>query len=1235
MAKDKDIELDEFDDDDSGFEDLDFDFGDGDSEPPKNTREAVSKSVKDARKAMFSTDKEDMKATAKHMLKESLPDSIKDETDRFITEANKLKEQFDKSVKEVSKVGKTTLDNVSKILPENSKITGLLKQISNRLGEDEESKGPSKEQLQNEEINRTIAEAFENQFEKEQVQNMINQDMEAKRHASTTELLNNSLAVQRQQLAFNTDVSNRYFRKSLEIQLRHLYISKEQLEVTKTSVEMFKNQFESIIKNTSLPDLVKLRSSEILQNTIVQKYREAFANKIHKHINPFEKMTGNIIERMGKYTNDIVSGLSAGNELMETMNDTSGMGMSTGAMIGMNIRDWATGKISRKYGEKLFNTKYGKEAIYNIKDLVNNPYYAMGRIQEELKEKEGKIDDKTFKGKVTKNAGKFTRWLLGNAQSFASSSTDRPELILERANLSEAAVFDNYTHISITKIIPTLLSKIYSETKTTREMYQSVNKNKLKGMNIDVESKELYYDVNTDGLTSKSVIFSRFEKKHKDKITRNTVPLVKRLLNMYANAGVVFNKEEENLLVNKISNDIIKGNIVDINYINSKKFIENFPIEHQDTIKAANKILLEKIRRNPELQDTLNGLFSALRDSMDNMDNELVELQKIGFTQDLIKQKKLRVHKVNGMNIGFKRNTRTFDRTSSNIISNTKYGIDYHGNKELIDNVKETIKYSTINIKGFKAALEEGISKKYIKDNANTRKALEAIDNIEKGKASNKDMLYITNSIKDISKAVKTYTDYDVKLSDIYTGIPNSIDNSVSLADDSLVNIISKSNFIMGKLENLNSYSNNKILRQGRLDAYEHYTKTLNKHKNISNRLKNKYGKEGDLFNLKLDSRDTTGNAGNIDKAKAVKVLGILKKETSKNGSLHNNIEAQELIASIEMVLERDKDNGFTYTLQQMGIMERTPVGKMLKIISNWKRFYGRLDTVNKVVEKLDKSRDNFNNSKKVVNGMITVAKGVRTLLGNEDRNYEESKYLEQLKEAYLVLEEDLKNNDFNSKVTNNILKELNYLTKLVDSKEIELNDLFNSLNKLESDLKDIEHNFYRNVRANRRITKAYNNFHNITGKATKFGNEFYEGFKNSEMGKDLSSGVNKVKDELVKAFDKVDNLSIDDVKVELRKAGSGISKHIKTKCPKLAQGMNYAKEMTYDKFIKDTGVEEYIKKLDPKDLMLQMVASGVHTTEQLFSNPSVYLKDPAVLYYVLKEDINGAAEEIKRRTKK
>lgn len=82
MAKNKDDLDTDFDDELDFGDDIDFDFGDEVEQPPKTTREAVTRTLKDTGVSFKDSFTDDISGTATKIVNDALPDSVSSEVEK-------------------------------------------------------------------------------------------------------------------------------------------------------------------------------------------------------------------------------------------------------------------------------------------------------------------------------------------------------------------------------------------------------------------------------------------------------------------------------------------------------------------------------------------------------------------------------------------------------------------------------------------------------------------------------------------------------------------------------------------------------------------------------------------------------------------------------------------------------------------------------------------------------------------------------------------------------------------------------------------------------------------------------------------------------------------------------------------------------------------------------------------------------------------------------------------------
>ena len=287
----------------------------------------------------------------------ALPKSYNESYDKLINLKYEASNIFDSTVKEMQpgirnlrKLADKSLPFTSNFLPK--KITDKIKKFS--TVEDQDNSYSYRESNNNEsEINSTLQTIFGAQRI-----DSINKTKEEDQHRETDRKISKAQFIYnanyQQKMAsgigklvgYQDTVLDNYYRKSLELQHRHYFATKEILDVTKiynnTSIQFLRD----IQKNTGLPNEVKLQTSE--------KFTEMYNSKIIGLMqNKFNASIGNRLKKgISQYTKDLASGFN--DILDQTVNSSGGMdgfGDSTvmhGEMLGGILQESA-GNLAGKY----------------------------------------------------------------------------------------------------------------------------------------------------------------------------------------------------------------------------------------------------------------------------------------------------------------------------------------------------------------------------------------------------------------------------------------------------------------------------------------------------------------------------------------------------------------------------------------------------------------------------------------------------------------------------------------------------------------------------------------------------------------------------------------------------------------------------------------------------------------------------------------------------------------------
>ena len=627
---DKEDELDLGSDGDFDFSEFEMD-DEPQAEQPKNTREAVTKSLKDGAKG-FMEDFSDDKVNAGLVIAEaSIPKSLSKETDVIKDIHSNMRDDLEKATKEVRVTAKQTLRTVEKILPKNETVDKLVSKIHNFLGDDDEtSKGPSKEELETSKIEGLLQDSLGVKTDREKMEQLVADQVETNRHKTNVDLLASIAANTERNRKFNNEIASTYFRKSLELQYRSLYTAKEQLKVMSEGMDTFKNQFESIIKNTALPDVVKMRKMEAFKAIMNQRIIGDVQDKLFKQNSLVSTVKENVGGMVNNVKDKVLEGLNAAGMIGDQagmVSDLDAPGMSKGGMAGSLVAGLAKTQLGKFLAKKIAGSDTGKEAIYNIKnnmvDLSASAHEGASKLRAGekpsfIKEIAAKILD--FGGDVTK-----------------VKHNDMNSVSIEKDNLEDAAFFDGKAYSSLTKIIPGLLSKIYGEVKTIR-------------VGGKPEDHELSYSHDQDRFIKKSNLSKDLKASVQSKISTDSSYSIDSFISILKDEGSLkkINEKETQELRKGIVKYVLTGKPYTPNKLLKNGFATMFPKKLGKKVTMAISNVLSHAKEEPDLINEIDDVFTNIHHSIPNVQNKINEFKKNGDISSLVKSGLVDYDKVRG-----------------------------------------------------------------------------------------------------------------------------------------------------------------------------------------------------------------------------------------------------------------------------------------------------------------------------------------------------------------------------------------------------------------------------------------------------------------------------------------------------------------------------------------------------------------------------------------------------------
>ena len=274
-------------------------------------------------------------------------------------------------------------------------------------------------------------------------------------------MLNTSNSLQKQN-AFNDQVAMRWQRKMLELKYKQYFTARKQLEITTQQSEYLQATLPNIVKNTGLPDAVKITLTE--QGT--QMFKERFIGGLQNQGREtmmgifggvIDKTKNKVTEQLKQITDQISGGaLSSGLNMFGGDEFSISPTQLAGDAAGGMLSDFIINKIIKSSEETLRQT--ADSSTVNFEDINER----LNMLRE--------VVPGMFKRGIEQGFGNdkvdgFFNWIGADDIVKSRDKKIQSSLVSE---LDQQALFDLETKKSITMVIPNLLSEIHGEIYAVR-----------------------------------------------------------------------------------------------------------------------------------------------------------------------------------------------------------------------------------------------------------------------------------------------------------------------------------------------------------------------------------------------------------------------------------------------------------------------------------------------------------------------------------------------------------------------------------------------------------------------------------------------------------------------------------------------------------------------------------------------------------------------------------------------
>lgn len=488
--------------DDLGLDDLDFD-DDGLGNRTPSAREVSKDLAEEAGKGF-------LESLVKKTAEKSLPEEYSNNYHTAMDYVDHTREIYGKSKSKIQRSLYGLGKEVKKILPFQSK---MLENFISRYEEDNQrAKEISEEAMRESAIAGSISDIFDKQLEVQkalQARQDAKDEVDTKRDMVTTKLhtdiltsIDSNLA---QKTAFSLQIGKEYYKKSLELQYKTYYIQADMLKTTKDYYKGFSEQFDNVVKNTGLPDFVKLTDSERARELIRDKSVEYLHDKFWSNNKYIERVKQRVDSYISSKVSDVTDKIDQARDAVGGITAVSESPAEAAMMMGQIFASLGGGT----YGERLAN-KIAPKIHNRIKD--SDKLQAGAHMLETLSRSPATLFQhlRTTNSKMLEDLegddtpGNMLRRLVHSGAGGVLGLTGIDPIggrVVDDSitNHKQAAIFDRNVHRSITETIPMYLARILQSGSTLLNIHKRV----FSGTKED-EAEELLYNYGTRSLSNLS-----------------------------------------------------------------------------------------------------------------------------------------------------------------------------------------------------------------------------------------------------------------------------------------------------------------------------------------------------------------------------------------------------------------------------------------------------------------------------------------------------------------------------------------------------------------------------------------------------------------------------------------------------------------------------------------------------------------------------------------------------------
>ncbi len=861
----------EIDDIDAILAGLDMEDVDTLDDDSGDERKPYIKVAKDIKKGFLSSYTADPKEKMAKFVDNAIPRGIAEEYNFAKGTYNDVREVYDKNINEIKGNVKSVVDLIKEKVGEDSKIHGLLNKVSEKLTTDSGPNYRYNAPTEDEIIANTLNELFVKERKIDNLKDKNKDILENNKFEKNVELNNRMLGNLETISFFHKEYTLNYYKKSIELKLKTLFVNKELLEVTRTSNETLIKQIEAVVKNTSLPDLVKYKGMEQLGETMETRFRDNMADMFFSAAKPLEVMKKNIIKKVSGTVENVKNGLEMGVMTGETAGAMDGGAFSKSEMAGGFAADKLSSTIAEYTSRKLEELPAIRHILKSVKLGMADPTSTFYDLSD--KELDKNTVTSRFLSKLFRGIGSL-------------SQTEEVENIRVRENdPDQETMFDYRTKNSIVKIIPMLLGKIYGE---------------VKGLRTGGDPDGIYYDYTTGKLEDNANLKVRLTKNINNALSGVAGSNLDRFIGLLDENNELDEETKKNIKATLLGH-LSKGGSISPKSLEGEEFTDKLDEKDRDIFKSKYEQLMGRMNDDVRLVDDVKDALYNIKTNTPFIDKLVKEYYKNGQIDQIDKMGLVDFNEVTG---AYSVNNDAYRDLLSKIVKDDSFAarpeeVEVPEEQSMVDKFKGmykdvTKKEDTVKVK---SDLKDDLTK--VKDDIVT-KSKEVSDSViskVKETVSKIDTTAIANTVTDSMK--------NTNIQDNIKNNPN-IQKSISLLGN-----ITKNN---PKLSALGNYVPNFKMVED--DSYKPNFKmvepkevvsTETKKESVKDTIKNSYGMVNGLsFSSIMDknfSKPKDGNEQLLLEDKSSRLAQVLKLERVDANTMYDAYkESKEFLNGIDFM---------------------------------------------------------------------------------------------------------------------------------------------------------------------------------------------------------------------------------------------------------------------------------------------------------------------------------------------